>query len=242
MGCMNAAKRRAKKAKNRQELEEANKAIENSLTSEQSLSVVQETLDHNVSTLEGEENHSQIGNPKDFMDTKVSPLASIITEPIFPKEFFLQIFDILLKDIPGGNFSESEEIIVQKIVAAICLGLTNSDNWALLHRATKTPQTWPIWFTLRGISKYTKTGRRALEKGLISQLQSWMLPKYRVAQIANLGHGSVLDFEVPRHTHGNTLFLSRETYGDGLNWDEQEIRLVKRYKDRKIILHRAHCY
>lgn len=68
MGCMNAAKRRAKKAKRRQELEEANKAIENSLVSEKSLAVVQETLDNNISTLKEEENHSRISDSKTFMD------------------------------------------------------------------------------------------------------------------------------------------------------------------------------
>ncbi|CCD55231.1 hypothetical protein ACHAPC_009958 [Botrytis cinerea] len=245
MGCMNAAKRRAKKAKKRQELEEAKKATENSLVSEHPLAVVQETLDNNASTLKEEEDHSRISDFKAFMDesdTKVSTFTPNFTKPIFPKDLFLQIFDILLKDIPRGNFAESEKNIVQSIVAAICLGLTNTENWALLHRATKTPRTWPIWVALRGFSKYTKTRRLALEKCLIPQLQSWMLPKYRVARIANLGHGSVLDFEVPRHTHGNTLFLSREIYGDGLDWDEEEIRLVRRYTDRKIILHRAHCY
>ncbi|KAF7957099.1 hypothetical protein EAE96_004419 [Botrytis aclada] len=93
-----------------------------------------------------------------------------------------------------------------------------------------------------GIQHPYQTRRRALEKGLISQLQSWMLPKYRVARIASLGHGSVPDFEIPRHTHGNTLFLSREVYGDGLDEDEDETKLVKRYTDRKIIIHRAYCY
>lgn len=67
MGCMNAAKRRAKKAKKRQELEEAKKATENSLVSEHPLAVVQETLDNNVSTLE-EEDHSRISDSKAFMD------------------------------------------------------------------------------------------------------------------------------------------------------------------------------
>lgn len=68
MGCMNAAKRRAKKAKKRQELEEAKKATENSLVSEHPLAVVQETLDNNVSTLKEEEDHSRISDFKAFMD------------------------------------------------------------------------------------------------------------------------------------------------------------------------------
>ncbi|TGO35316.1 hypothetical protein BHYA_0162g00040 [Botrytis hyacinthi] len=68
MDCMNAAKRHAKKVKKRQELEEANKAFGNSLNSDQSLYFFQETPGHNVNTLKGDGNHSQIGDPKDFMN------------------------------------------------------------------------------------------------------------------------------------------------------------------------------
>ncbi|KAF7884145.1 uncharacterized protein EAF01_011568 [Botrytis porri] len=140
MGCMNAARRRAKKAKPAQELEGGNKAIENTCLQSSVF-----LLFRRLSTPEGEENHFQIVDPKDFMDES---------------------------GVPRGNFAESEASIVQNVVATVCLGLTNSENWALLHRATKTPRSWPTWFTLRGISKHTKTRRRALEEGLISQLQS----------------------------------------------------------------------
>ncbi|TGO73039.1 hypothetical protein BELL_0397g00130 [Botrytis elliptica] len=130
-------------------------------------------------------------------------------------------------DVPGENFAESEESTVQNVVAAICLGLSNSENWALSHSATKTPRIWSIWSTLWGISKHNKTRRHRSKKSLISQLQFWMPLKYRVARITNLGHGSVLDFDVLYHTHGNTLFLSREVYRDGLNYDEEEMRLAE---------------
>ncbi|TGO84276.1 hypothetical protein BPOR_0525g00080 [Botrytis porri] len=119
MGCMNAARRRAKKAKPAQELEGGNKAIENTCLQSSVF-----LLFRRLSTPEGEENHFQIVDPKDFMDE-----------------------------------SDTAQI--------------------------------------------------------------------SVARIENLGRGSVLDFEVPRHTHGNTLFLSREVYGYGLDWDEEGIRLPK---------------
>lgn len=42
------------------------------------------------------------------------------------------------------------------------------------------------------------------------------------------------------HRLSNALFLSREVYGDGPEWEMEELELIKRYADRKTIIHKAH--
>lgn len=149
-----------------------------------------------------------------------------------------------MKDLPqnGDRYKASGEDSVHCIVAAICLGLTNSVNWDYLHRVTGISRPASVWLAMRGKGKKNKARRDTLEKHLKLCLTSWMLPKYRVAQLKlHIDEWKTMDFEVPRYGHGNTLFLSREVFGDNIEWGKEELKLVKRYADRKLIIHRAHC-
>lgn len=162
-------------------------------------------------------------------------------------DIFLLIFEELIKDVPRtghGDFATSDTDTVQKLIAAICLGLTNRENWKFLRIVTCVTPTSSIWLCIRGHGKENHARCHLFKSSLVSCLESWMLPKYRVAwgtQCENpVRELEGFSFQISKHCHSNALFLSREIYGDGPEWEMGELELIERYADRKTIIHKAH--
>lgn len=147
-----------------------------------------------------------------------------------PYNIMVRIFRALLED-----FGDEKDRLGE--ISAICLGLTNKENWRILNTLVKTgSMDDPIWFRMsRGFFE---------NRTLANLLMTWMGPKYRqVNQAAR--------FEAKRrtsHRYGErqidtmpTLYLSREIYGDGITTiegkhNQDEIRLLERYVDYRAII------